>query len=127
MNKIFAICLLLITFACERTPVLEASEAMVGEWLHFSDEDDSHRVVVSPDGTGYMEWFVDGKKSLTTKMREWFLDNNRISFGKVAFNGQAYDVDQFPKTAFDEKINFHDTVPEGARYIILDGNYYTEQ
>lgn len=127
MRNIFFITLSVFIVSCAKTPLLEASEAMVGDWIHFSDEDDSHRVVINADGTGYMEWAVDGNASKSTKMRDWYLDDNTLSFGKVAFNGEAYEIEEYPTVAWMEIINFYDTIPELSRYIILDGNYYVEK
>ena len=123
----FLVSLFLISvLGCKKTPVLEASEDVVGDWMHYTSETEAHRLVVSADGKGYMERLVDGTASRATKVREWYLDDNVLAFGKAAFNGEAYEIEDYPQVAWEEIINYYDTVPELARYMILDGLYYVD-
>jgi hypothetical protein len=124
MRKFLFILGLTTILACEKTPLLEASESMVGNWEHFSGPDDSHRIIINEDGTGYMEWRHDGELTKSTKTRDWYIDDNILALGKAAFNGEQYEIDKYPKYTFDEIIKYYDTIPAGGVYIILDGNYY---
>lgn len=127
MNKFFCCIIVLIAFGCSKTPLLEASEAMVGSWIHYSSESASHRVLIKEDGTGSMEWLKDGEVTRATKIRDWYLDDNILSFGKAAFNGESYKVDKYPTFTWEEIINYYDTIPESSRYVILEDFYYAEE
>lgn len=127
MRKIYLIAAIIALAACSKTPILEASDSMVGTWEHFTDEDDSHTIIINEDGTGHMEWQIDGTLSRSTKVRDWYLDDNVLSFGKAAFNGESYEIDDYPAVAWEEIIKYYDTIPELSRYIVLDGNYYVEK
>jgi hypothetical protein len=127
MNKLFSLTLILIFVGCAKTPLLEASESMVGTWIHYSSETIAHRIIIKEDGTGSMEWMTDGEVNRATKIREWYLDDNILAFGKAAFNGESYEIDKYPTFTWDEIINYYDTIQESSRYIILDAYYYAEE
>lgn len=118
---------LLFITACNKTPLLEASEAMVGTWVHYSGPTEAHRIIINEDGTGSMEWMLDGKVTRATKVRDWFLDDNTLSFGKAAFNGESYEIDKYPTFTWETLIKYYDTIQEASYYIILDDFYYAEE
>lgn len=126
--KLFSIIFLVfLLFACKKTPLNEVSDSFIGIWKHYLSKSDAHTIVVLADGTGYMTSTYEGKESKPTKTREWFLEDNELFFGKVTFNGESYEVDKYPTFAWNQIINLNDTVPAGKKYVILNGNYYTEQ
>lgn len=126
IQRILILVLLLTFLGCAKTPVLEASESVVGNWIHFSSETEAHRINISADGTGNIEWLLAGDVTRATKIREWYLDDNTLSLGKVAFNGESYEIEAYPDVAWEEMVHYYDTIPELSRYMILDGLYYVE-
>lgn len=106
---------------------MEESQAMEGSWIHFSSLTEAHRIVIKADGSGAMEWLKDGKVNRGTKSRDWYLKDNTLIFGKAAFNGESYEIDEYPTVTWTELIKYYDTIPEASRYIILDGHYYVEE
>lgn len=127
MNKFLYFAFIFLIVGCSKTPLLESSEAMVGTWIHYTAENDAHRIIINEDGTGSMEWIANGEVSRATKVREWYLDDNILAFGKAAFNGESYEIDKYPTFTWDEIINYYDTIQESSRYIILDDYYYAEE
>lgn len=127
MNKFLYFAFTFLIVGCSKTPLLESSEAMVGTWIHYTAENDAHRIIINEDGTGSMEWIANGEVSRATKVREWYLDDNILAFGKAAFNGESYEIDKYPTFTWDEIINYYDTIQESSRYIILDDYYYAEE
>ncbi len=127
MNKFLYFAFTFLIIGCSKTPLLESSEAMVGTWIHYTAENDAHRIIINEDGTGSMEWIANGEVSRATKVREWYLDDNILAFGKAAFNGESYEIDKYPTFTWDEIINYYDTIQESSRYIILDDYYYAEE
>ncbi len=127
MKYILPITAIILIFGCKKTPLNEASETFWGTWTHYTNKVDAHTIYIFEDGTGYMTFTDNNKEGNPTKTRDWYLEDNELFFGKVAFNGQSYEVDKYPTVTFTEIINFNDTVPEGKRYMILDENYYVEQ
>ena len=86
MKKVlFLLVVVTVLVGCSKTPVLEVSEDLVGEWRHYTGVGNSHLIIINDNGEGHMEWEVDGKISKTTKTRKWYLDDNILSFGKAAF------------------------------------------
>lgn len=127
MKYIFSILFLILLLGCAKTPVLEASDVMVGTWKHFYGVRNSHTIYIYDNGSGKMEWEDNAEVSKGTKVREWYLEDNILYFGKGAFNGESYVIDEYPQVAWEELIVYYDTIPETKKYLILDGNYYTEQ
>jgi hypothetical protein len=127
MKNLLIFGLLVLLCACKKTPITEASDELVGNWIHYTDEDDSHLIKINEDGSGNMEWRVDGKLSVATKTRDWYLDDNVLSFGKATFNGESYPIDKYPTFEWDEVIKYYDTIPELSYYMILDGLYYVRK
>jgi len=119
--------LIILFISCSKTPILESSEEMVGSWIHYSSEIKAHKIIINADGTGSIQWLENGDATKSTKIREWYLDDNTLAFGKAAFNGESYSVDKYPTFTWDEIIKYYDTIPGSSRYIILDGFYYAEQ
>ena len=127
MRKILAFtALITLIVSCKKTPVLESSEAVVGEWIHYSSTSEAHQINIAADGTGNIEWIYDGAVTRATKIRDWYLTDNILSLGKAAFNGESYEIDSYPQVAWEEMIQYYDTIPELSRYMIIDGVYYTE-
>jgi hypothetical protein len=129
MKPIFllSLFLMLLISACNKTPILDASTSMVGVWVHYTDNEDAHHIIIQSNGEGFMEWYIADKLSKQTKVRKWYLDNNILSFGKAAFNGESYTIEEYPMLSNTEEIIYYDTLYEGQRYILLDGIYYTER
>ena len=127
MRKLWLILLLIAVSSCKKTPLLEVSDAMVGTWIHHTSENNAHKIMINADGTGSMEWIVDNKVSRATKVRDWYLDDNILSFGKAAFNGESYEITKYPTFTWDEMVKYYDTIPEASYYVILDDVYYVGQ
>ena len=107
--------------------MLESTDALEGIWIHHTSEVNYNKIIINADGTGAMEWFVDNKKSRATKVRDWYLDDNFLSFGKAAFNGESYIIDKYPTFTWEELIKYYDTIPATSYYMILDDYYYVGQ
>ncbi|MDA7804265.1 hypothetical protein N8987_06800 [Crocinitomix sp.] len=117
----------ILLVSCSKTPILESSEAMVGTWKHYYAVGNSHTLYIFEDGSGKIEWEDNDEVSKATKVRDWYLEDNTLYFGKAAFNGESYTIEEYPRVAWEELIVYYDTIPETKKYIVLDGDYYTEQ
>lgn len=117
---------LILFISCKKETVLDVAPSLIGTWKHYSDEDNWHIIYIFDNGDGRMEWFVDGEKADFTKTRTWYMKDNTIYFGKVALNGELYDVIDFPSTSSSESIINFDTLKVGKRFMQLDEGYFVE-
>lgn len=127
MKQLVIITVLFLAVGCKKTPLNSVSKSFWGQWRHWKSKSEAHTLVIKEDGTGYMTWTSNNKESEPTKTRDWYLDDDELSFGKVAFNGQSYSVDKYPTYTAVKFINLNDTIKAGKHYMILDGNYYVAQ
>ncbi|WP_070136757.1 hypothetical protein [Crocinitomix algicola] len=127
MKNILVFSVVIILFSCSKTPLLEQTDDLVGIWKHYNSKKHAHVLIISEDGSGKIEWEESGQIVKATKERDWYIKGNTLFFGKASFNGERYTVDEYPQVAWDEMINYYDTIHETKKYIILDGNYYVEQ
>lgn len=127
MHRLFFIPIFLtVLFSCKKEPIHEAAPSMIGSWKHYSAEEDWHVIHVYEDGNGAMEWYRNNKLYKDTKTRPWLMKGNTMHFGKVALNGELYDIEAYPDSASTEFIVNHDTIPALTRFVILDGFHYVE-
>lgn len=127
MKKIITALVIIVLVSCGKTPILEHTSDLAGTWKHNFSEGNSHTLIINEDGSGRIEWEENGEKSKATKLRDWYIKDEVLYFGKGAFNGEQYAIDQYPKVAWEELIHYYDTIPETKKYIILDNFYYVEQ
>jgi hypothetical protein len=113
--------------ACKKETLLESAPSLVGNWKHYSGDGDYHIIEIFDTGDGKMQWYVDNELEKYTKVRTWYMENNTIYFGKIALNGELYEVIDFPAVSGSETIENFDTLKVGKRFIRLEEGYYTEQ
>lgn len=116
-----------LLFSCKKEILHDSAPSLVGTWKHYTSESAWHIITINENSNGRMEWYVDNKFYKDTKTRTWYLKNNTIYFGKVALNGELYEVIDFPITASTEAIELFDTLKVGKRYMKLDKGIYVEQ
>ena len=124
MKRYLLLSIPFLLFACGKEPLVDVTSDMVGSWKHYTTAADYHIIRIYDDGQGVLEWYNADGLTKTTPQREWYIKDNRIYFGKAAFNGELYDIDEYPQTAAAEIINGKDTIYVGEQYCILDGSYY---
>ena len=105
---------------------MDVSSDMAGTWTHYTNETDHHVLYINADGTGKLEWYNNNGLHQDTKIRDWYIKDNRMYFGKVTFNGEFYDIEQYPITAGSGFSNYYDSIPASSRYCILNDVYYVE-
>lgn len=127
MKKIlFIATLFILTVSCKKETVSEAAPSIIGNWKHYSENDAWHIIHIESNSEGRMEWYTNGKLYKDTKTRTWYMKNNTIYFGKLALNGELYEIIDFPVTSTSQTIELFDTLFAGKRYMKLDKGYYVE-
>ena len=116
----------LLFSACSKDPLTDHTDQMQGSWKHYTSETDYHVIYIYADGMGKLEWYNEKGLTKETKEREWKIKDNRIYFGNAAFNGEFYDITDYPSLTGAEILNGHDTIPAGGRYCQLDKSYYLD-
>lgn len=124
---LITVCLINLLVSCKKETVKDGAPSLIGTWKHYSSVDAWHIIYIQDDSQGRMEWYTNGKLFDDTKIRTWYLKDNTIHFGKLALNGELYEVTEFPYTAGSTTIELFDTLYSGKRIIKLDDKYYVEQ
>ena len=125
--RVTALFSLLVFVSCKKEKVIDAAPSLVGNWKHYSDEGNYHIIEIYDNSEGKMQWYVDNELEKFTKVRTWYMDDNTIYFGKIALNGELYEVIDFPAVSGSEVIENFDTLKVGNRFMKLDQSYYVEQ
>lgn len=126
MKLLLICCSLFVMISCEKSALTSVNTDLVGNWRHHSGANDYHEISIDKAGQGTIAWAVADKVVKKTKIREWFLDDDILRFGKTAFNGEQYTINKYPKMTWVTLIKYYDTIAEGKRYIVLDDKYYAE-
>jgi len=126
MKNIFVIAIILILVACKKETVLDAAPSLIGTWKHYSSADDWHIIYIYDNGDGKLEWYVDTEIKKETTIRTWYIKDNTIYFGKVALNGELYEVIDFPANCQMQTIENFDTLKVGKQFMQLDDGYFVE-
>jgi len=117
---------LILLSSCKKELVHEAAPSLVGTWKHYSAADAWHIIYIYDDSQGKMEWYTNGKSYKDSKVRTWYMKGNTIYFGKVALNGELYEIIDFPKESPSQSIELFDTLKPGKRFLKTDQGFYTE-
>lgn len=117
----------LLVFSCKKENVKDEAPSLIGTWKHYSAADAWHIIYIYENGNGKMEWFTNSKLNKDTKERTWYLKENTIYFGKMALNGELYEVIDFPTTQSTQTIENLDTLKANVRFMKLDEGYFVEQ
>lgn len=113
--------------SCKKEKLVDAAPSLVGTWKHYSATANWHIIEIYDNGEGKLQWYVDGKLEKFTKVRTWYMEDNTIYFGKLALNGELYEVIDFPAISGAEVIENYDTLKVGKRFMRLDDGYFVEQ
>ncbi|MFT4601619.1 MAG: hypothetical protein ACI857_001802 [Arenicella sp.] len=118
--------IILISFGCSKEKLIDVSPSLVGDWKHYSADDQWEIVFINSDGTGKVEYFRNSKLFEETKVKDWFTADNRLYLGKVTFSLQPYTVSEFPTLSPSLQIIEFDTLSMGVRYMQLNQLNYVE-
>jgi len=116
-----------IGLACKKEKLNDVAPSLVGVWKHYSSENDWHILHIYDNSDGKIEWFTKGKLQKDTKVRTWYMKNNTIYFGKLALNGEFYEILSFPVVSTSTSVHLFDTLYSGKRFIELKAGKYVEQ
>jgi hypothetical protein len=126
MRYLFLISVSCLLFSCKKEKVADGAPSLIGSWKHYSATDAWHIIHIYDDSQGQMEWYTNGKLYKDTKVRTWYLKENTIYFGKMALNGELYEVIDFPSISLAESIQLFDTLKAGKRFMKTEDGYYVE-
>lgn len=127
MKQLLPFAILAVIFlSCKKEKLMDAAPSLVGSWKHYTATDAWHIIHIYNNSEGQMEWYTNGKLYKDTKIRTWYIKGNVIHFGKVALNGELYEVIEYPATNSTEKIELFDTLYAGKKFMQLDKGFYTE-
>ncbi|MBI3135629.1 MAG: hypothetical protein HYZ14_13205 [Bacteroidetes bacterium] len=123
---IFILCTSLLFCSCKKETVHTAAPSLVGTWKHYSAADAWHIIYIYADSQGKMEWYTNNELYKDSKVRTWYMKDNTIYFGKMALNGELYEVIDFPVVSPSQSIELFDTLKAGKRFIRTDKGCYVE-
>ena len=118
--------ILVFLISCSKEKLIIESPSLVGVWQHYSAMDAWEILIINTDGTGKVEWYTNNKLHEETKIKDWYVKENRLYFGKVTFALNPYDVTGYPQLSSQEEIIEFDTLKPLTRYIELNQLNYVE-
>jgi len=126
MRILVGLLFIAMLISCKKETVADAAPSLIGTWKHYTSADECHIIYIYDNSEGKMEWYNEGQLYDDTKVRTWYLKNNTIYFGKVALNGELYEVLDFPSVSVTETVQLFDTLKAGKRFMKMDTGYYVE-
>lgn len=117
----------MVFIACKKETVDVAAPSLIGTWKHYSAADQWHILTIDANSEGKLEWYKEGALYKDSKVRTWYMKGNTIYFGKVALNGELYEILDFPQVSSSLSIELFDTLQAGKRYMKTDKGYFVEQ
>lgn len=127
MKRIFYFLTLLILFSCGKEQLSDEAPSMIGRWLHYDATDAWEVVIINEDGTGKVEWYTNNKLHKETKIKTWYVQDNKLYLGKSTFSLSPYDVSQFPVTSSSTIVEGYDTLVQNSRYCVMNNVYFVEK
>ncbi|UKN02045.1 hypothetical protein K6119_00765 [Paracrocinitomix mangrovi] len=124
--KVLIIVLTLFVFSCNKESVDAEAPSLIGIWQHNISLTESEVITINQDGTGKVEWYDNNSLRDHTKVKTWYVKDNRLTLGTITFSMQPYDIDEYPKNGSSTIIEGYDTIHTGQRYIKLNATVYTE-
>lgn len=125
-NRIISLLgILLIFVSCKKKPANEIDEHIDGSWRHYYGENWYFDLTIQKNSRGELERYENGMTSGTFKFK-WLIKNNKLYHGWLCGKRDAMEINKYPTIADTIIINNFDTILDGRRYIILDGNYYVD-
>ena len=112
--------------SCNKEPLTEAAPSLVGKWRNYDNNGIGEQIEIYENGNGVIKTYDNWTEKTSTKERTWYIKDNELHFGKAAFNGEFYDIDEFPQTASTTIVIGIDSILPGERYIKLNKRDYKE-
>jgi hypothetical protein len=118
---------LFFLISCSKDKLIDEAPSLVGTWKHFYSEEAWDIITISSDGTGKVDYFTNSKLKEETKVKDWYIKDDRLYLGKVTFSLQPYTVSEYPTTASINFIEASDTVFIGERYLEFNQLIFVEK
>lgn len=126
LNRWMFIIALLVLASCNKEELVSGAPSLVGDWIHYNTEAEKEIIYIDSEGNGKVVWYVGNSLERETKVKKWYVEDNRMQLGKVTFNLRPFNIDVFPTTSSNTTIEGYDTLYQGFRYIQLNDKYYRE-
>ncbi len=125
----FFILLVALLPACQKKPVTKEHAEFEGNWRHKLDTQRATYITIYADSRGYTDTYnyLTGELLQDSANRKWRYKKGKLYFSWWATGTDIYRVDEEPKIATDVVIKGLDTAYLGDRYMVLDGDLYTDR
>lgn len=130
MIKTLAISLLIILISsCGKYEcVKNSSPEMIGDWVHYSENNGFHYIYIQENGRGSMYGKNNHGNNQDTQRRGWYIKDDILYFSRL-FNKAEEDkfiIDKYPTIATQVIISDYNTVEVNDTYMILNNRIYTK-
>lgn len=129
MKILFYVTISLFLFSCQKKPVTKEHAEFEGNWRHKLDTQRATYITIYSDSRGYTNTYnyQTGELLEEGPNRKWRYKKGKLYFGWLAMGSDVYSVDQEPEIATDVIIKGLDTAYLGDRYMVIEGDLYTDR
>ena len=78
-------------------------------------------------GEANLDFFTNSKLREETKVKDWYVKDNRLYLGKVTVSLQPFTISEYPKTASSDFIEGYDTIQTGERFMQFNQLTFVEK
>ena len=119
--------LLAFLVSCSKEKLIDEAPSLIGIWKHYHSDEAWDIITINADGTGKVDFFTNSKLREETKVKEWYVKDNRLYLGKVTFSLQPFTISEYPKNASSDVIEGFDTIQNGDRYMQFNQLTFVEK
>lgn len=115
--------------SCHKKPVTKEHAEFEGNWRHKLDTQRATYITIYSDSRGYTNTYnyQTGELLEDGPNRKWHYKKDKLYCGWLAMGSDVYTVDQEPQIATDVLIKDLDTAYLGDRYMVIEGDLYTDR
>ena len=121
--------LIIFLLSCQKKPVTKEHAEFEGNWRHKLDTQRATYITIYSDSRGYTNTYnyQTGELLEEGPNRKWRYKKGKLYFGWLGMGSDVYSVDQEPEIATDVIIKGLDTAYLGDRYMVIEGDLYTDR
>jgi len=127
MAKFLSFLSIVFLLSCgKKECVKTAAPEMIGDWVHYSENNGFHYLYIQQNGRGHQYGRNDHGNNVDTQRRGWFIKDDVLHFRR--WNDKAtsdvFVINQYPVTADSSIYLPYDTIEAGQQFMILNQRYY---
>lgn len=127
MKKLIVLFLLFSVVSCRKMECVKtAAPELIGDWVHYSENDGFHYIYIEENGKGSMYGVNNHGNNHDTQRRGWFVEDDVLYFSRYSNNASEdkFTIDQYPDVTVNDIHLMYDTIYAGETFMKLNSRYY---